>query len=165
MKVILNQNEYNTNVSPIYFDGNDGVAIDGRTKYAFESGGQSGNLEINGDAFDLLLIIEHICLAKGKYEEIILADINDLSVKKDVLQEHQQGLAIKFDNSGTEALASLSFRSTRQLIRTLYWTSNCVKHSRAVQDPKYHTYSKKPISGADIQELVEKYKLPWSNFM
>jgi hypothetical protein len=165
MKVILDQNEYNNNVTPIYFDGNDGVAIDGRTQYAFESGGQSGNLEINGDAFDVFLIIEDICLAKGKYEQIILADMHDLAVKKNILQEHQQGLPIKFDKSGIEELASLSFGSTRQLIRTLYWASNTVKHSRAVEDPKYGTYSKKPISSADIQELVEKFKLPWSDFM
>jgi len=164
MKVILDQTEYNNNVTPIYFDGDNGIAIDGRTRYSFDSAGHSGNLEIDGDAFDVFLIIEHISLAKGKYEDIVLADMNNITKKKDTLHEHQQGLPIKFDNSAIEALATLTFGSARQLIRTMYWASNTVKHSRTIQD-KYGTYSKKPISSADIQELVEKFKLPWPNFM
>lgn len=153
MKVHLSKDEYNNNITPTYFlQKKEGIAIDGRTKFHFTEPNY-GDLSIEGDAYDVQVILEDISLSKVErksYKED-LADEND---RKKIIEEINNRIEFKLDTNAVEFLATKSFKNRRQLIRLIYRLASHVYYD--LQSNLLKKFSEPIITKKYLEELDSK---------
>lgn len=152
MRVFLTKDEYNSNITPTYFlDASSGVAIDGHTKYEF---GTDRSLAIEGEANDVLVILEDISLRSLEehvsYQENLSDSQTKARVISDLLQRINERTAFHLEADALEDLSNRQFSGRRHLIRVIYRLAAHVHHSR---DSSYWKIQNCTLTQRQVSEL------------